>query len=251
MRIELLEGKLPLPSRDVFISNVGIEVTTILERMWKSLWHNYCANLGSTSTIYWMELLGPENTKLYLSAIASLKRANWIELDTRDNFSSISISTPKLLEFVTQNELDSIRLTKRFYKYLPYADLSSQKGKATVKANKETTNRSLIRHGMELGAKSTFSFDRQALVNNFDTIREEARKGIDKTLLEHPQIANDHANYGEVLDEILLHLAEEDIVCNMGINNVDSRGRAIKSNLDKVMNPIGFKVARALLVIPE
>jgi hypothetical protein len=190
--------------------------------------------------------------KAFLSCIASLTRSGWVVLDTRMNFQSIKINSLKVLQNVTQDELDSIRLTKRFYKYLPYVDNTEQNGKAVVKVFGKSTARKLDRVGMEVGAKSVFQLDAVAMAEDFDIVRSEARKGIENTLLEHPLMAQDRANYSEVMDEILFHLVENpQEKFNMGVNYVDSRGRAIKSHLSKVMNPIGFKVARALLVIPE
>lgn len=244
-------GKLPLPSKDKFELHVGSIVTDIIEQMWNSLWFNYCANLGTTSSIYWMEKLGPENTKSYLSALASLQASGWIVMDTRSNFSSIALNTEKLLEYITEEELSEIRYLKRFDKYLPHVDESVQHGLAEVYVKGKPTGRKLSRSGMEVGAKSQFTFDRAALTKHFDVVRADVRKGIENTLEKHPQMADDGANYAEILDGVLEHLANETVVCNMGVNKVDSRGRAIKSHLDKIMNPVGFKMARALLVIPE
>jgi hypothetical protein len=221
-----------------------------VEQLFQSLWYNYCANKGTTSTIYWIEKVGMNRGK-FLGALKALVTSNWVTLDTRDNFSSIGLNELKLLQFVSQNELDTVRYSMRFYKYLPYANQSTQHGLATVRVFGKPTERKLSRPGMEIGAKSMFSFDRTALNKHYGMVREEARKGVEKTLQQHPQMADDHANYAEVVDGIIEHLASEDVVCNMGVNYVDSRGRAIKSHLDKVMNPIGFKVARALLVIPD
>jgi hypothetical protein len=251
MRNNILDGNLPLPSIEKFQSTFPSEVVTVMEQLWQSLWHNYCAKTQGTSSLYWLERLGPINTTNYLSALKGLQDAGWIRMDTRDNYSSIHLCESKLFEFVTEEELLQVRFNKRFLKYLPYTNTSTQSGRSTVFANGKATNRKLNRPGMEIGAKSTFNFDRNALANHFELVKTEARKGIDKTVIKHPTMLDDEANYSDVMDSILEYLLDTDIECNMGINNVDSRGRAIKSHLDKVMNPIGFKVARALLVIPE
>jgi hypothetical protein len=104
---------------------------------------------------------------------------------------------------------------------------------------------------MEVGAKSLFQFDRKALIRNLEAITEQANKGMKELLTKYPEMQSDEANYGEIVESIIDYLVDNEVTCNMGVNNVDSRGRAIKSHLSKVMNPIGFKVARCLLVIPE
>jgi hypothetical protein len=249
MREELLAGKIELPNKQKFLDNLSTNTVEVIEEMFHSLWYNYCSNKGSTSTIHWM---GKCSSKAeFLGGLRALIQASWVTMDTRQNFSSISLNELKLLEFVSAEELEEVRFAKRFYKYLPYANTSEQDGMATVRTLGSSTNTKLSRPGMEVGAKSLFSFDRSALNKHFNRIKIEARKGIEETLAKHPQMNDDQANYAEVMDEIISHLATEDIVCNMGVNHVDSRGRAIKSHLSKVMNPIGFKVARALLVIPE
>jgi len=249
MREELLSGKIELPNKRKFLDNLDTDTVEVIEEMFQSLWYNYCANKGSTSTLHWMGKCAIRGE--FLGGLRALIQANWVIMDTRQNFSSISLNEQKLLEFVTSSELEEVRFAKRFYKYLPYANTSEQDGMATVHTLGSSTNTKLSRPGMEVGAKSLFSFDRSALNKHFDRIKIEARKGIEETLAKHPQMQHDQANYAEVMDEIISHLATEDVVCNMGVNYVDSRGRAIKSHLSKVMNPIGFKVARALLVIPE
>jgi hypothetical protein len=249
MREDILEGKLPLPSYDAFVCNFNNRVVDTVDEMWGSLWHNYCANKGSTSSIHWLEKAGAENTAEFLTALKCLHE--WVVITTTGNFSSIALKEPKLLEFVSEDELTQVRFNKRFLKYLPYANTSNQDGLATVYTGGKATAGKLSRPGMEVGAKSLFSFDRSALVEDYDMVVEQARKGIDKTVLKHEDMLNDEANYSDIMDSIIDYLADNDVVCNMGINNVDTRGRAIKSHLSKVMNPVGFKVARALIVIPE
>lgn len=250
MRDNILNGELPLPSKDKFLDRFPLEFVEIIESMWHSLWVNYCAKTQGTSTIFWMERAGTEYKKHYLTALKGLQVAGWIQISTKDNYSSAVLSESKLLEFVSSEELAQVRFEKRFVKYLPFASTSTQNGLATVRVNGKATNRKLPRAGMEVGAKSTFSYDRDAMNTDYDLVRKECRKGIEKTLKQHPQMAHDEANYAEVMDSILEYIATTDIQCNMGSNHVDSRGRAIKTNLDKVMNPVGYKVARALLVIP-
>ena len=252
MREYILNGELPLPSKDKFLAHFPLDFVEIIEDMWSSLWSNYCAKMKGTSTIHWMEIAGTANKNHYISAIKALQNAGWLIIDTRDNYSSVQLADSKLLEFVSEEELTQVRFNKRFVKYLPFASTSSQNGLATVKVNGKPTNRKLPRGGMEVGAKSVFTYDKRAMLEDFDSIKSECRKGIEKTLAKHAKtMALDEANYSEIMDSILDYIATEDVVCNMGTNHVDSRGRAIKSNLDKVMNPVGFKVARALIVIPD
>jgi hypothetical protein len=250
MRNEILGGSLPLPKEDEFIKHYPT-VADVVIRMWASLWVHYCANKGSTSTIYWLEQAGAGNSREFLQCLKILVQGGWLIVETSDNFSSAMLNESKLLEHVSDEELTQVRFNNRFEKYLPYADTTTQNGKASVVANQKRTNRKLNRPGMEVGAKSQFQFDRKALARNLEAITEEANKGMKELLTKYPEMQSDEANYGEIVESIIDYLVDNEVTCNMGINNVDSRGRAIKSHLAKVMNPIGFKVARCLLVIPE
>lgn len=251
MREHILQGSLPLPGYEKFEETIYNEVLGTLQSMWQSMWRHYCANKSSTSTVFWTEQAGPGKTALFLGAIKNLFRSDWIELKTTENYSSINIKESKLLEFVTMEELEQVRLEFRVSRYLPIVDTTNQNGLAAVYANGIRTTRKLSRPGMEIGAKSVFQLDRNAILNNYEAILPEVTKGMDKVFLDYPELKSDGANYREVSEEVLKYLALEEHSFNMGINNVDSRGRAIKSGLSKVMNPIGFKVARALLIIPE
>ena len=251
MREFILDGQLPLPSKEKWLATFPEDFVETMESMWNSLWVNYCAHLKGTSSIYWMEKAGVQYKHEYLKALKGMQNGGWIIITTRDNYSSVVLSTAKLLEFVSEEELTQVRFNKRFVKYLPFASTSSQKGLATVRVNKRTTSSKMLRAGMEVGAKSVFLYDKVALTSDFDIIKTECRKGIEETLAKHPTMGIDEANYSEIMDSILDYISVEDVQCNMGTNHVDSRGRAIKSNLDKVMNPIGFKVARALIVMPN
>jgi hypothetical protein len=250
MRNEILNGSLPLPKADSFTEHYPA-VVDVITRMWNSLWLHYCANKGSTSTIHWLEQAGANNAKEFLLCLNILSQGGWIIIETSDNFSSAMLNEIKLLEHVSEEELTQVRFNNRFEKYLPYTDTTTQNGKASVVANQKRTNRKLNRPGMEVGAKSQFQFDRKALARNLEAITEQANKGMKELLTKYPEMQSDEANYGEVVESIIAYLVDNEVTCNMGVNNVDSRGRAIKSHLGKVMNPIGFKVARCLLVIPE
>ena len=252
MREHLLQGKLPLPGYDTFASHREFdEVLGTLQSMWHSMWKHYCANKSSTSTVFWTKQAGAGNTRAFLHCIKILFKSNWIELKTTENYSSIAIKESRLLEFCSLEELDQIRLEVRMVRYLPIVDTTDQHGLGAVYANGVRTDRKLSRPGMQTGAKSVFQIDRTALLNNYEEVLPEVTKGMNKVFLDYPELKSDGANYSEVSEEVLKYLALEDHSFNMGVNNCDSRGRAIKSGLSKVMNPIGFKVARCLLVIPE
>lgn len=250
MREQLLNGNLPLPGYDKFDEHYHY-VLPVLEQMWHSLWHHYCANLGTTSTIHWIKQAGKGRTAELLSCISILQQGNWIEVHSTDNYSTICLKSDRLLDYVTEDELTQIRFNNRFERYLPTANRTTQHGLATVYANQERTNRKLSRAGMEIGAKSEFHYDQSMLAKHYETVLAESNKGMIKVLDKYPELKNDEANYGDIVEAIIDYLVDNQVTCNMGINNVDSRGRAIKSHLSKVANPIGFKVFRALLVIPE
>ena len=250
IREQILNGNLELPGYDLFITNGYTNVLHVVCNMWHSMWHNYCTNLSGTSTIYWLEQAGAEHTKEFLGALNVLRDNEWIVLDTRDNFSSATINVDKLLRYVDDEELGSVRFDNRFIKYLPTASTRSPL-MSIVKSKGKHNGNVLNRQGMEIGAKSLFTFDKSTLTKHLDAVKKESNKGMLKVLAQYPELKEDKANYGNVLESIIDYLSEEDVMSNMGTNYCDTRGRAIKSNLDKVGNPIGFKAFRALLVLPK
>jgi hypothetical protein len=252
MRNQLLAGKIELPGYDKFASYPEYEcILGTLQSMFQSCWRHYCANEGDTSLIYWTKQAGPGLTANFLGAVENLYKSGWVEITYHENYSSIKLAKSKLLEYVSDEELTQIRFNNRFEKYLPHIDTTNQNGKAAVFVNGQRTDRKLDRSGMEVGAKSTFTLDQQALFTNLEEITAEANKGMLELFKEDPTLRNDEANYGDIVEAIVEYLVDNSIEFNMGVNNCDSRGRAIKSHLSKVMNPVGFKVTRALLVVPE
>lgn len=252
MRNLLLQGKIELPGYEKFEAEPTYAcILGTLQSMFQSLWRHYCANEGDTSLIYWTKQAGPGLTRNFLGAVDILFRYNWVEITYHENYSSIKLAKSKLLEFVNDDELTQIRFNNRFEKYLPHVDTTDQHGKAVVFANQARTSNKLDRPGMQVGAKSVFKLDQRALFANLEEITAEANKGMLELFKKDSTLRNDEANYGDIVESIVEYLVDNSVEFNMGVNNVDSRGRAIKSGLSKVMNPIGFKVARALLVIPE
>jgi hypothetical protein len=74
---------------------------------------------------------------------------------------------------------------------------------------------------------------------------------MDKVRDFYPEMRRDTASYDEVATTIVDSIiATPDLVYSSGQFYSDSRGRNISGMLDKVFNPIGFKVARACLLIP-
>jgi len=71
-------------------------------------------------------------------------------------------------------------------------------------------------------------------------------------ILKHPQITADHANYRELGTEIVdAYMYAGSTQYNGGPRTSDQRGRNNRGDLSKIGNPVGFKIMRSLLVIPE
>src|SRR5574344_2588399 len=70
-------------------------------------------------------------------------------------------------------------------------------------------------------------------------------------IIEYPTIIADHANYKEIGLEVLQSLMYEDGTYNSGPRTSDPRHRNNAGYLNKIANPVGFKVMRGLLTIPE
>jgi len=247
-RTQLLEGKLPLPKADKLASMFPNDIDNI-HSMFKSLWHNYVGNPNNKLSIpYWYDMF--ESHKTFTFILKKLSEGGWITTNiiSNANWGDMWLNTDKLLEYVSQEELNNIRAEFKYRKYTLGFDKST-KTKAT-RQNGFTRDTGLVREGFAKAGNTQFGYDTDYLQSNSEVINRNLVKSMEKVREKFPEMQTDEASYDEIaigVRQVYEDSPEE--LYTMGHNFNDSRGRAISSCLSKLGNPISSKDFRALLVV--
>lgn len=249
MRNDILLGRLPFPSIHVVRFALGNDVANFAESMFGALWHNYLINKGTISTSFWHDKLG--NPSIFNKIVVSLSKAGWItsHVIPERNWLEIELNENKLLEFVSVEELEQVRVDFKFTKYMMVNKEAT--ADTLVKVNGKVRQTGLIREGFKHSANTEFYFDCDLMDKYREGILANMVKSMTKMREKYPEIGSDHASYDAVSELVLDSLITNEETFTRGTTFMDSRGRAISSSLGKIANPIGNKDFRALLVIPE
>ena len=248
----LFTGKCFMPKIDKIKQVYGKKVYMNIEFMFEAMWFHYLANgqEGTISLPYWAEKI--RNPKAMNIALRLLSKTGWITSVSlpANNWAEAKINENKLLEFVTIQELNSIRKQYKFSKYLLREEDEATQTTRT-RLNGRTMDTGITRKGFMKTSNTKFRFDTTKMFEYEDEVIALINKGINKMIMNYPSITNDLANYSEVGREIINHYLYSDETYSSGQNTNDSRGRNIAGYLNKIGNPVGFKVMRSLLIIPE
>jgi hypothetical protein len=120
-----------------------------------------------------------------------------------------------------------------------------------TRINGKVKHTGLTRKGFAKSSQTQFQFDRETIAEYYDIIVEEVNKGMWKVRQFYPEMRSDSASYDSISTTIVDHILSRDYTYSSGQFHSDSRGRNISGMLDKVFNPIGFKVARACESLPQ
>jgi hypothetical protein len=257
-RTQLQEhGKLLLPLE--ITDRLTFEPSDRLLLMWQAIWNNYLRNHSSTPTPYWYdEVNSPAEFNQFTKACCD---AGWIKsivVPTR-HWAELELVESKLHEYIEPAMILHMRGHKKFVKYVMtetkaesniFGDTPSETiTKASrTRVNGKVSDTGITRTGFAKAGKSKFKFDTAKLVEYYDAIIANTTKGIAKAVAKH-NIKLDGADYQSISTDIVDYYIHSDGVYQLGANINDSRGRAISSALTRVFNPIGFKDARALLLL--
>ncbi len=250
VRAELFEGKLSLPSYQSFVEAIGPEYTDLADKFMRTLWHQYLLNKGSVSLPYWSDRF--DNPQVFNIVLVSLSDAGWIQSHSipARNWAEANLKEEKLLQYVPQLDLERIRATFKFSKYISSSD-ESTKSTAT-RLNGKVMNTGIVREGFMKAGNTKYQLATEYIDDYYDVIKLNCTKSMDKIAKLCPNLRHDRASYDTISVEILnYHQYHRNETFTRGNNYNDSRGRAISSGLSKVFNPISNKDARSLLVIPE
>lgn len=249
IREQILNNRLELPViRD-------LKVTPECQAMFRAMWYRYIAKgpTEPTSMTYWAQRIA--NPKLHNQLLRILSDFGWITVSTRpnNNWSEAYINESKLLQYCTKAELDRTRMFYKFSKYKLELHHDDQDYGANVTSVRgKSMNTGLFRPGFAKSGKVKYSFDTEFMYVYETEVTQQINKGISNMIERYPQILEDHANYEELGKEVVeAYIYAEDNLYNAGPRTSDPRGRNNRGDLSKIGNPIGFKIMRSLLTIPE
>lgn len=255
IRDQILTNQLELPA----IHN--LTVTTEVQAMFRAMWYAYITRgyhittkgivSNAISMTYWAKRIN--DPRLHNQVLKILADNGWITVSTRpnNNWSEAYINESKLLTYCTKTELDRTRMFYKFSKYiLTQHSIDQDYGATKTKANGKIFDSGLVRNGFAKSGKVNYQFDTDAMHKHQVLVTAEINKGIEKMIIQYPQIALDHANYRELGTEIVQAYIHHKGTYNAGPRTSDPRGRNNRGDLSKIGNPISFKIMRSLLVIP-
>lgn len=249
MKEQLLAGKLDLPNYQAFVSAIGPEMANLADKLFQALWYQYLKDKGTINSTYWSSRFN--NPFVFNQVIMSLSKAGWLishAIPAR-NWAEMHLNEDKLLEFVSQQDLEQIRAFNKHRQYLPTHELSTIDNLTRINGKSKSTG--LIRTGFMKAGNSKYKYDTQMMQDYSLIIQANLTKSMDKIAQLHPNMRHDRASYDTISIEIFDHLVQSDEVYTRGNNYSDSRGRAISSALSKVTNPISCKDMRSLLIIGD
>ena len=254
IRAQIMAGKLTMPNIHDMKAVYGVEVYQQIQAMFGAMWHTYLAK-GAQSPIslpYWAKRI--KHPRAMNQALKLLSDNGWITVSTRpnNNWAEAYLNEFKLLTYVDRQQLDSVRMFHKFSKYqLELHSLDQDFGATKTKSNGKVFNSGLVRNGFAKTGKVPYQFDTVSMLKHKHLVVSEVNKGIEKMILKYPQITHDHANYRELGTEVVDAYIYSNGTYNGGPRTSDPRGRNNRGDLSKIGNPIGFKVMRSLLMIPE
>ena len=249
MKERLLSGHLDLPNYQAFVSAIGPEMANLADKLFQALWYQYLKDKGTINSTYWSSRFN--NPFIFNQVVMSLSKADWLishAIPAR-NWAEMHINENKLLEYVSQSELEQIRAYNKHRQYLPTNELSTIDDLTRI--NGRVKNTGLIRTGFMKAGNSRYKYDTQMMQDYSFNIQSNLTKSMDKIAQLHPNMRHDRASYDTISIEIFDHLVQSDETYTRGNNYSDSRGRAISSALSKVANPISCKDMRSLLIIGD
>lgn len=247
MRETILENKLSLPSYQNFQKVIGTEYATLADKMFQAMWYQYLRNKSSISTTYWSDRFN--NPTIFNKVLIALSDSNWITTHAipERNWGEAYINESKLLEYVTQDELEVVRASNKFSQYILTKDIATQAKITRINGKREFTG--LVREGFMKAGNTVFTYDQHYMSEYKDIIQQNLTKSMDKIADMCPNLRHDRASYDTISIEILDYHLTTDDEFTRGENHSDTRGRAISASLGKVANPISVKDMRSLLVV--
>ena len=242
----LRQGSITLPNYQGFYEAIGADATTA-DAMFRAMWHNYLKDKGSISLPYWADRFSSRDSLNLV--LKSLSLAGWIESHAipARNWAEALLRETKLLEYLSQDELDSIRAHHKFSKYK--LDRSTASIDNKVRINGSVKHTGLQRTGFMQASNVQYRYDTATLAEYREAVQLNLIKSMDKIKEIYDDFHSDRATYDTISCELLDYYLTADLTMSNGQNSLDSRGRNIHGCLDKVGNYVSCKDMRASLII--
>ena len=161
MKERLLSGHLDLPNYQAFVSAIGPEMADLADKLFQALWYQYLKDKGTINSTYWSSRFN--NPFIFNQVVMSLSKADWLishAIPAR-NWAEMHINENKLLEYVSQSELEQIRAYNKHRQYLPTNELSTISNLTRI--NGRVKNTGLIRTGFMKAGNSRYKYDTQMM----------------------------------------------------------------------------------------
>lgn len=256
MREQILEGVLEFIFYEQIEAKINKDTADFFNQMNSGLWHNFMHKRQAINIGNWLQryikleaVKNPVTT--FNKVIKELSRKGWIVIkaNPNDRWAEAIINEDMLLEYVNLDELNHVIAKKKFKLYMLNWEDSKVSTITSNKGYKAYTGHH--REGFQKSTQTQFYYDTDMLTKYKKHIIRNVNKSMEKVRIKYPDMVITEDSYDSISTQIVEHLADNPELFTMGQNYSDIRGRAIKSGLRKVFNPVGFKDSRALLTIPE
>jgi len=236
---KLLETK--LSDKELSAIAFGTDET---DRLVKALDRAY-VNKSSISIPYWEDQLGVEFIELFTFVCVDL-----LNVVIKRKYASIAIDSRVMLQFIGSiAKVIEYRQLAKLDRYMPRLELDAQSADL-VKTPSGIKRTGLVRNGFAKSANVEYSYDIPMLTKYYDAILLNTQKSMLKIADKYPHVLEDSSGYAEISELVLAEIANDPLAkYNLEGNTSDQRGRVIYGALKRVFNPIGYKDARALMVI--
>ena len=243
-------GTLNMPNMPELRAKTNTETYSQIEKMFSAMWRMYLVKGANTpiSLPYWAKRIN--NPKAMNIALKTLSENNWIFCKSlpNNNWSEAYLSEEKLLTYVSKDILDSVRTYKKFQHFqLKTEELATKPNLSRIQG--VTKEVGITAKGFMKEGNVPFKFDTNKLFKYKKQAIKLINKGISKTIDKYPELANDHANYSEIAKLVVENYLLGGTYTS-GQNTTDPRGRNNAGYLNKIGNPVGYKIMRSMLVIP-
>ena len=251
-RLQILTGNVTMPTIKGLKAK-DAKAYEQLEKMFTAMWKAYLrkGHKGSISLPFWAQKVN--NPRVMNIALKLLADAGYIITSSQPhrNWGEAKLNESKLLKFVTKSELDKVRKQFKWKHYLMNSNDVNPKCALLTKINGEVKDTGLVRTGFMKAGRTQFQLDTVMMQKHYNSVVKLVNYGIAKTIERYPELVEDGANFAEIGKEVVDTYIDCPETYNSGNRWSDSRGRDIAGYLNKIGNPIGYKIMRSLLVIPK
>ena len=235
---ELKNGVLSFPVQIANLVNPDNDenLNSLMQEFFDTLWTAFLME-KPVDTITWLEEFPP---KKFNEMVVHLVKSGWINSIMRNDYCYITLNKEKLLKWVSEDFLSSMKFTTKLTKYR--FTRTTSKLSDIVKLNRTRCKTGLVREGFKLCGNHIFYYDTTYIQKYRKGIAFNPQKGLEATTKD--------ISYQEIIQCLLDWYMIDTTEYSLGNCLIDSRGRAIYQCTKKIFNPISSKDARACIKLP-